>query len=284
MYTLSLHALVENGTIEELIKNVEKEQKAAMQFGAPTVQSSQPVQTFDTMKFDIPNNVPTEDAQRLQLQRQPNQQLQQEQQTQQQQPLQLATAEPAAADPPSGYRRLANGQVVPCAKPYPGEEEGKLAIAIPQNSQIQQSAYSPDATYQPPQVQQQQITSFGSQPQPQNQQSSYFQPSLFDPFGLFRQAYAAPTASLAPAVAPTFSQHSPVQSIPPPNQSYNPYWPFQGYYSYSQNPSATYGVPTAQSSAQSQPLIAQGTKIAPPRPQPLPVPTVEQVENAVSNY
>uniref|UniRef100_A0A914YF13 Uncharacterized protein n=1 Tax=Panagrolaimus superbus TaxID=310955 RepID=A0A914YF13_9BILA len=303
---------IEAGTTKILIKNIEKVQKPDIQFAAPTFQQQQQqaAPTFNNMRFDIPNYMPAEDS-RTQQYFQQQQVPQQQQQQQQLNPLQYVTAEPATteAEPASnGCRKLANGQSAPCAKVYENESEQQQQqpIAIPQTSTGTQQAtvYGPQQQTVPQsQVQQQQ------QQQPQN-----YQTNVYDPFALFHQAYAAPNTPTFPSTAqqqqqqqqqqlpqqqlppqqqvpqhqmmfahPHHQQQSP-QTIPQPNHSYNPYWPFQGYYDYSQNPSAAYGVQTAFASGQGSShhsLFGQATKTPVPRPHPLPVPTIEEVEKAI---
>uniref|UniRef100_A0AC35G8R9 Uncharacterized protein n=1 Tax=Panagrolaimus sp. PS1159 TaxID=55785 RepID=A0AC35G8R9_9BILA len=201
------------------------------------------------------------------------------QQQQQLNPLQQATAEPSTEAPAStGCRKLANGQSAPCAKVYEDEpqqqQQQEQPIAIPQTSGSQQAVvYGPQ--------QQQQQRQLAAVPQAQTQpQQQYYQTSVFDPLGMFRQNYATGSAATPQQQHPQMYQHSAIQAIPQPNHSYNPYWPFQGYYDYSQNPSAAYGVQTAQGFQSPHPLFAQGTKTPVPRPQPLPVPTIEEVEKS----
>ncbi|KAE9550979.1 hypothetical protein FO519_005816 [Halicephalobus sp. NKZ332] len=254
---------VEDGTSDFLVQNINKELKVEnIQFAAKTAESGTPI-GFDQTKFDLPKNMPNEEFQSL---------------------PKLPTE--ASKEP----KRTSDGRVIPSAKAFvDAPEQVTLTPYIPQNSNSPQN--------------------YNSQVIPQsNYNYNYYQHNLLDPFGLFQQrSYSAPTApqtSQYPApsapqpsqyAAPTVSQVSSssipgssgqYQQVYPQSYSHSLLWPF---YSYSQNPSASYGVQNQVAPVQPLPslptLPSHGSNtLAPaphPKPIPLTIPSVEEVEKAI---
>uniref|UniRef100_A0A7E4VEW1 WxxW domain-containing protein n=1 Tax=Panagrellus redivivus TaxID=6233 RepID=A0A7E4VEW1_PANRE len=160
-----------------------------------------------------------------------------------------ATAQQQQPQQPQ-YQLLPNGQIVP----VPCENDTATATAAPAVLPFGLPLLSQQSPYQTPDATATQ------------QQANVYQPSMFDPLGIFSpRAYAAPTA--------TYNT--------PQVQQPQGLWPFQSYYDYSQNPAATYGAQTYQA-AQPVATVAGTQNVPAPKPLPLTIPTVEQVENAVS--